>query len=182
MNKKTIEKNEHILVFNEFTIFNTKDNVKKLKKLKLNSKNFQEAGFDVSIGTIIWNKHKDILTNDISQTRLFYNTSNIDLIPNKLNFIKKNGVKEPVIIINRGYGTGKYKFDFCLVDINDEYLLENHIISVRYSKNENRDVKVEMLKRLLSSLRNDKTKQFIDLYFGNCALNSTEVSEILPFY
>jgi hypothetical protein len=36
--------------------------------------------------------------------------------------------------------------------------------------------------QIIQSLTNEKTEQFIQLYFGNNAINTTELREILPIY
>ena len=37
-------------------------------------------------------------------------------------------------------------------------------------------------KSIIKSLKSEKTKKFIKLYFGNNAINTTELCEILPIY
>jgi hypothetical protein len=39
-----------------------------------------------------------------------------------------------------------------------------------------------MYKKIMSSFENEKTKEFIKLYFGNSAVNTTELNYILPIY
>ena len=39
-----------------------------------------------------------------------------------------------MIVVNRGYGVGNYKFNYCLINENYEYLLENHLITIEYIK------------------------------------------------
>jgi hypothetical protein len=38
-------------------------------------------------------------------------------------------------LLNRGYGKGKYKLDYCLINIDYEYLIENHLICIRSNEN-----------------------------------------------
>ena len=55
----------------------TQDNNKKIKKLYKNSNSLSELGFKVSVGNVVWNQCKDLLTDDESKTRLIY-SSNIE--------------------------------------------------------------------------------------------------------
>ena len=104
-------------------------------------------GFSVKVGPLVWNENKNILTDDISGTRLVYSG---DIKDNKFNpqkyrdvskknFIKKAGNTGPCLLVNRGYGKGKYKFSYCILDIDGEYLIENHLIMIIPSKKMTKD-------------------------------------------
>lgn len=41
---------------------------------------------------------------------------------------------------------------------------------------------IQIYKKIINSLNNKKTLEFIRLYFGNNAINTTELNYILPFY
>ena len=67
------------------------------------------------MGNTVWNQCKDILTDNDTYTRLIYSG---DIKGNKLditeyknekkkNYIKSEGIKNPIIVVNRGYGIGK---------------------------------------------------------------------------
>ena len=63
-----------------------------------------------------------------------------------------------------------------------EYLVENHLICIKPKKELPRDELIDLYRQIIQSLTNEKTEQFIKLYFGNNAINTTELSEILPIY
>ena len=179
-------------VFNisNYTIFTT-GNSSELRSLYINSSTLFDLGFKVSVGTVVWNQCKDILTDDSSKTLLIYNSdfSKGKLSPksykndDKKNYINKKGITNPVIAMNRGYGKGSYTFDYCIIDIEKPYLLENHVICVEYIANDkDRDEIIELYNRLIDSFNNEKTKKFIELYLGNNAINTTELNTILPIY
>ena len=86
------------------------------------------------------------------------------------------------MVINRGYGTGKYSFDYCIIDGKKEYLIENHLICIRPKITVENDELIEKYKQIIKSLENEKTSEFIDLYFGNNAINTTEMNHMLPIY
>jgi hypothetical protein len=41
---------------------------------------------------------------------------------------------------------------------------------------------IKKYKEIINSFTSDKTKEFIDLYFGNNAINTTELKQVLPIY
>jgi type I restriction-modification system DNA methylase subunit len=162
--------------------------INKLRDLYAGSTTLSQMGCHVFVGTVVWNQNKAILTNDATKTRLIYSS---DIKDNKLvlqkyvnkekkNYIDKAGCNEPVLVINRGYGVGNYKFDYCLIEGGFEYLIENHLICVKCDL-ENEGA-VAMYERIISSLENPKTIEFIKLYFGNNAINTTELAHIVPFF
>ena len=162
--------------------------IDKLRDLYAGSTTLSQMGCRVFVGTVVWNQNKAILTNDATKTRLIYSS---DIKDNELvlqkytnkekkNYIDKAGCNEPVLVINRGYGVGNYKFDYCLIEGGFDYLIENHLICVKCDLGN--EGAVEMYERIISSLENPKTIEFIKLYFGNNAINTTELAHIVPFF
>jgi adenine-specific DNA-methyltransferase len=185
--KKSSNTDNFIINIKDYTIFGTEDNIEKIKNLYENSKTLYELGFEVSVGNVVWNQCKNILTDDTTKTRLIYST---DIKNNKLtfkkynnkdkkNYINKTGKKEPVLLINRGYGVGNYNFEYCFIDGSFEYLIENHLICISYTKSL---INNDIYKKIIKSLENSKTIEFIKLYFGNNAINTTELNHIFPIY
>jgi tRNA1(Val) A37 N6-methylase TrmN6 len=181
---------DYVLERSNFTIFATKTNCIKLKKLFLNSTSLESLGFKVSIGSVVWNQCKELLTNDDSKTRLIYsssienNTLTLQTYKNdeKKNYINKKGICRPMIVINRGYGVGQYKFNYCLINEEYDYLVENHLITIEYTKELPKDELIKQYKKIITSLNNSNTVEFVATYFGNAAINSSELSQILPIY
>ena len=183
---------DFVLTHSSYTLFATKYNCSKLKNLLLNCSSLEKLGFKVSIGTVVWNQCKDLLTNDCSYTRLIYsscienNSLSLQTSKNdeKKNYIKKKGISHPMLVVNRGYGVGHYKFNYCLINETYEYLVENHLITIEYSKSmdlSNEEL-LNLYKKIIASLENSKTCEFVELYFGNSAINSSELSKIVPIY
>lgn len=162
--------------------------IDKLRDLYAGSTTLSQMGCRVFVGTVVWNQNKAILTNDSTKTRLIYSSDikNNELVlqkyanKEKKNYIDKAGCNEPVLVINRGYGVGNYKFDYCLIEGGFEYLIENHLICVKCDLGN--EGAVAMYEKIISSLENPKTIEFIKLYFGNNAINTTELAHILPIY
>ena len=181
---------KYVLYHSEYTIFGIENNINELKLLYNGSTTLARMNFSVNVGNVVWNQCKDILTDDKKETLLIYSS---DIKNNKLqvkkynnsekkNYIKKEGNNEPLLVINRGYGKGEYKFEYCLLEGKFNYLIENHLICVRYNGVVNDEELIGLYKTIISSLENEKTKKFINLYFGNNAINTTELCNIMPIY
>ena len=181
---------EFVLERSNYTLFATKANCIKLKTLLTNSNSLESLGFKVGIGSIVWNQCKELLTNDTTKTRLIYSScieNNSLSLQNsnnseKKNYINKKGLSGPMIVVNRGYGVGNYKFNYCLINETYEYLLENHLITIQYTKELPREELLKLYKKIIISLEHSNTSEFVEIYFGNNAINSTELSKILPIY
>ena len=82
----------------------------------------------------------------------------------KKNFIELEGLSGPLIVVNRGYGTGEYNFNFCIIDCKDEYLIENHLIMIQYNEESSNLMdkygyyKVKELNKILDSMPNTNSK------------------------
>jgi len=186
-----IKKNEkYVLKRDENTIFNTRENIKLLKKYYKNAKSLKELKFDVKVGNVVWNQVKDKLTCDETKTRLIYSSDIVDnelsikeyKNPEKKNFIDQKGTTDLLLVVNRGYGKGKYKFSYCLIDTDKEYLIENHLIYIKSLENVERNILLKMYNSIINSLKSERTKNFVELYFGNNAINTRELRDILPIY
>jgi adenine-specific DNA-methyltransferase len=175
-----------------YTIFGTQSNIVYLKSLLNNSQTLFNMGYSVNVGNIVWNQHKKDLTDDTNKTLLIYSSdiSNNKLIIKKYsnnekkNYINKDGSNVPLLVINRGYGVGSYNFNYCIINENDKinYLIENHLICIKYKESICNEELIEKYKKIIESFKNEKTIEFIKIYFGNNAINTTELCKILPIY
>jgi hypothetical protein len=181
------------MIINDYCIFNTPQNIQKLYELYKGASTLDEQGFDVKVGSIVWNQHKSKLTEDSSNTLLIYNSNiknnKLELVeydnPEKKKYIIMEGKTDPLLVLNRGYGKGQYTFNYCLIDIKEPYLIENHLIMI-INKNKSlaktKDELINKYKKIIDSFNNQKTKEFVEIYFGNNAINTTEIKHILPIY
>ena len=55
-------------------------------------------------------------------------------------------------------------------------------ICIIYTKPISKEELIILYKKIIISFDSKKTKEFIKLYFGNNAMNTTELCEILPIY
>jgi tRNA1(Val) A37 N6-methylase TrmN6 len=191
LQKKINSRNELFSLFNdENIIFGTPNDINQLKLLYENSTTLSKLNFNVSVGNIVWNQCKEQLTDDNTKTLLIYssdiknNTLSIQQYSNeeKKNYINRQGNTNPLLVINRGYGVGKYKFEYCLIDGGTEYLIENHLICIKYNSPIENNELIHLYQKIIQSFNNQKTMEFIQLYFGNNAINTSELKNILPIY
>ena len=172
------------------TIFNSTENLNKIDELQMNSTTLEEMGFEVFVGKCVWNQVKELLTDDDTKTLLVYSgdikENELNIInysnPEKKNYIDRDGEKGPLLVVNRGYGKGEYVFNYCLINIEGEYLIENHLICIKSKKKVNKNNLLDLYDKIIKSFNNPKTKDFISLYFTNDAINTTELQHVLPIY
>jgi hypothetical protein len=169
------------------------DNVPRLIRLYSGSQSLAELHFNVHVGTVVWNQCKTILTDDASKTRLIYSSNIEDCAfvhktyknAEKKAFIDKPGIQVPMIVLNRGYGVGEYQFDYCLITPDvvgcESYLVENHLICITAAAGVAGEANTDF-QRVMRSFRDPRTREFIECYFGNSAINTTELNHMLPIY
>ena len=176
--------------FNGISLFT--DQKKLFQNLVKNTKTLTELGFTVKNGDTIWNKFKDILTDNNKETILVYSSNiknnkfKLTSFPNnekKKQYIKRTGLTGPRIIIPRGYGNSQYVFNYALLNIDGQYLLENHIISIFYEDdNLSKDEILKKLNNIIKSFKQKRTSKFVDIFSGTNSLNITEIQNMLPIY
>lgn len=189
-NKKPIDNSNYIIPIHNYTLFNTESNIKELSNLYNDSTSLDKLGFNVSVGKVVWNQVKDKLTDDESKTLLIYsgdiknNTLEICKYSNhqKKNYIDCDGINNPVLLVNRGYGKGKYSFNYCLIDIGRQFQVENHLICISPSLDMDKSDLLDKYNKIIQSFNDSRTSKFIKLYCTNDAMNTTELKYNLPIY
>ena len=175
--------------FNDNFMF-TNDSVF-LKSLLEGTTTLAQLGLSVRTGNIVWNQHKDELTDDDNETVLVYNTNltkehTIDLKSfkneEKHQYIKKDGRIDPVLVVNRGNGNSAYKLNYALVSNIGPYLIENHLNEIYSSKKIKKEELINLFNKIIQSFENPKTQIFITTFLGNNGLSKTELETIFPIY
>ena len=190
MTKSILNKNKLFVVEQAMSALGTRENIKTIKNLMKETKTLDQMGFKVTVGKVVWNQNKQILTSDKNKTRLVYSSDISDKTlvfkeysnEAKKNFIDKKGQTGPILVLNRGYGVGDYKFEYCLINESFEYLIENHLICIEHIAQIDDEELIKKYEIIIESFENDKTHEFIKTYFGNNAINTTELCKILPIY
>jgi adenine-specific DNA-methyltransferase len=175
-------KSNFVVNFDNIVLFKTIHEVQKIKSLIENTTTLYKLGFTISVGKVVWNECKELLTDDSSKTLLIYNG---DIKNNKLeiksyispkkNYINKKGTTGKMLLVNRGYGNGKYSFNYTLVNLEREYLVENHLLQLKTNSE-------ELYNLVIKSFENKKTIEFIEIVFSTNAINIQEFMYMLPIY
>ena len=165
-------------------------NYDELKSVFEGSTTLIKIGLRVRTGNIVWNEHKEKLTNDSDETLLIYNTNitknnelEIKSFKNdeKKQYIKLDGRIDTVMVVNRGNGNSKYKLNYAIIN-KKIYLIENHLNEIYASSSIKKDELINTFNKISQSFKNPKTQKFIDLFLGNNGLSKTELETIFPIY
>jgi adenine-specific DNA-methyltransferase len=160
------------------------ENADDIKEILRGSTSLKALGIQVKTGTVVWNEHKDILTDDATKTLLIYNsnvakTNSVEILQfnndEKKQYITMDGSTGPCIVVNRGNGNSAYQLTYAYVDGKRPYLVENHLNMI-LCKTE------ATAKKILASFANEKTVKFVSTFLGNNGLSKTELETIFPIY
>jgi len=156
-----------------------------------NATTIQQMGLAVKTGTVVWNEHKDLLTSDDLNTILLYNTNvtndnkiKLTTFKNaeKAQHINMEGSTDPIIVVNRGNGNASYNFKYALVEKLMPFVVENHLNMIYSPTPKKKSELISIYKKIIHSFETPKTREFIELFFGNNGLSKTELETILPIY
>ena len=186
--KKTNSKKSSKNIFkkNGITIF-TEDK-KFLNKAYKNTVSLKDIGYEVKTGSIIWNEHKEKLTNDKNNSTLLIWASNINngkiiigYTKGKPQYIKNISndliIKSRVVVVNRITGSSK-DINIKAAIVNEkEFVCENHVNVIYMSKNANCNYSLEDIFKALQNKTNIKVMRLIS---GNTQISKTELERLLP--
>lgn len=187
--KKTNSKKSSKYIFkkNGITIF-TEDK-KFLNKAYKNTVSLKDIGYTVKTGNIIWNEHKEKLTNDKNNSTLLIWASNINngkiiigYTKGKPQYIKNISndliIKSRVVVVNRITGSSK-DINIKAAIVNEkEFVCENHVNVIYMSKNANCNYSLEDIFKALQDKTNIKVMRLIS---GNTQISKTELERLFPF-
>lgn len=186
--KKTNSKKSSKYIFkkNGITIF-TEDK-KFLNKAYKNTVSLKDIGYTVKTGSIIWNEHKEKLTNEKNNSTLLIWASNINngkiiigYTKGKPQYIKNISndliIKSRVVVVNRITGSSK-EINIKAAIVNEkEFICENHVNVIYMSKNANCNYSLEDIFKALQNKTNIKVMRLIS---GNTQISKTELERLLP--
>lgn len=186
--KKTNSKKSSKYIFkkNGITIF-TEDKIFLNKSYK-NTVSLKDIGYTVKTGSIIWNEHKEKLTNDKNNSTLLIWASNINngkiiigYTKGKPQYIKNISndliIKSRVVVVNRITGSSK-EINIKAAIVNEkEFVCENHVNVIYMSKNANCNYSLEDIFKALQDKTNIKVMRLIS---GNTQISKTELERLLP--
>ena len=186
--KKTNSKKSSKYIFkkNGITIF-TEDK-KFLNNAYENTVSLKDIGYTVKTGNIIWNEHKEKLTNDKNNSTLLIWASNINngkiiigYTKGKPQYIKNISndliIKSRVVVVNRITGSSK-DINIKAAIVNEkEFVCENHVNVIYPLKNANCNYSLEDIFKALQDKTNIKVMRLIS---GNTQISKTELERLLP--
>ena len=186
--KKTNSKKSSKYIFkkNRITIFTEDKNF--LNKSYKNTVSLKDIGYTVKTGNIIWNEHKEKLTNDKNNSTLLIWASNINngkiiigYTKGKPQYIKNISndliIKSRVVVVNRITGSSK-DINIKAAIVNEkEFVCENHVNVIYMSKNANCNYSLEDIFKALQDKTNIKVMRLIS---GNTQISKTELERLLP--
>lgn len=186
--KKTNSKKSSKYIFkkNGITIF-TEDK-KFLNNAYENTVSLKDIGYTVKTGSIIWNEHKEKLTNDKNNSTLLIWASNINngkiiigYTKGKPQYIKNISndliIKSRVVVVNRITGSSK-DINIKAAIVNEkEFVCENHVNVIYPLKNANCNYSLEDIFKALQDKTNIKVMRLIS---GNTQISKTELERLLP--
>ena len=186
--KKTNSKKSSKYIFkkNGITIFTEDKNF--LNKSYKNTVSLKDIGYTVKTGSIIWNEHKEKLTNDKNNSTLLIWASNINngkiiigYTKGKPQYIKNISndliIKSRVVVVNRITGSSK-DINIKAAIVNEkEFVCENHVNVIYMSKNANQNYSLEDIFKALQDKTNIKIMRLIS---GNTQISKTELERLLP--
>lgn len=139
----------------------------------------KELGFNITIGDIIWNQNKKILS-DVRETntKILIYSSNIGFKriqeSNIKNLEKKQYISNKIIkyknciILPRNINN---KLRFYLIKDNKDFVFENHVIIITHSE-------LNKLEKLYTYLTDEKNDLIIKKYFKSTNISKNEVYNI----
>jgi len=140
---------------------------------------FDDEGFSGSIGEIVWNQKKELLTSDDTEKILCYSTNikrddfivkdKVSSDENKKQYIKNTEVKyKDCIIIPR---TISKKLKFHLILDNENYIFENHVIIITHKDK-------DKLIWLYEKMKGNELDKYFDLFFNSSSLSISELKNL----
>lgn len=165
-----------------------------LRNYFVGSNTIRGLGLSVRTGTIVWNQHKDLMSDNPADTLLIYNTNVSDdnqiVLTEFRNEEKQQYIRHasnscdnnPIIVVNRGNGNSTYRFKYALVESDRPVLVENHLNMIYSTVDRPHEELMELYGQVLRSFQDERTHKFIEMFFGNGGLSKTELETILPIY
>lgn len=174
--KKCKNDGKFIFHHNDILIF-TKE-YKHLNEIYSNCCSLKDLGFEVRTGTLVWNQHKEKLSERESDILLVWahNITNNGFVKSnkKPQFININikPINQKVIITNRIAGNNS-KLKSCILD-ETNFICENHV-NVIYPK-----TNTITLEELLVHLQNPENIDIMKKVIGNTQISKNELEKLFP--
>lgn len=181
---KKKRRNNSLFHFSDNYVMGSKESIARMKHLSDRRPTLAYLGFEVKTGTVEWDKVRNLVSNDEEKTLILYgsdvskkNTMEFHPINTKKEkrYIDMEGVKEEVILVNRGTGKRDFEFNFALLDIDEEYVLDRHLLSISHKDK-------DKYEDIIDSFSDERTQEFASLFCNNGSVSVKEIKEIFPLF
>ncbi len=193
--KNQVKNNKYVFQRGENIFFTYQKS--QLEECYQNSTTLSEAGFLVKTGTVVWNEHKEKMSDDPNHSLLLYNSNveknqvNIKTFSNdeKKQYIQfeEKIEKVPFIVCNRGHGNSKYKLNYAYIDekllesLNVKSVcVENHLNIIYYNGTVDEKVRKKMKYICEKLCEDEKIQKWCELFLGNNGFSKTELESYFP--
>lgn len=163
------------------TIFTTKKDF--LEEEFRKGKTLHERGFKVTTGTVVWNQHREKLSNDNSDILLIWSHNitekglELENNPKKQYICGLEARIGPAIVINRVIGQpGRGKLRAALIPAGRSYLAENHVNVITGEGKRESDFQ-ELLKIIKG---HPNISELLEAISGNTQLSKNELENCIP--
>lgn len=190
--------NRFVLNLPHRTLFFADPDYKKRMETLLSLPTLDQLGFSVSTGNVVWNQHKDKLTNaGAGNTVLLYahnigpdgivlpedgaaGTKKRKLFPGKEQYLisdslATNPLCGPAILVNRIVGIGGALKSCLIRDPEFRFYAENHVNVIRH-----RDNDLDTLVRLQAFFKSEPCQQVIEAIMSSTQLSKYELQHLIP--
>jgi adenine-specific DNA-methyltransferase len=168
-----------------------------IREILSGSKRLANLSLIAKTGNVVWNQVKDkLVEKNTDGSKLLIYSSNItdstleidNLNPSKdgtkkqyVKGLKKPTINSPVILVERGFGNSFSFSAIMITDMNDFYA-ENHVNVIRASASLPVSEQKEKLEYIMKSLKDPRTRRFLELFMGNGMLSASDLNNVLPIF
>ncbi|PUA32755.1 MAG: hypothetical protein B7O98_04700 [Zestosphaera tikiterensis] len=183
--KKTKNTGKYVFKYKEVLIFS--ENHEYLKKVFNEALTLKDLGYKVLTGRVVWNQHKDKLTqnpgegipliwaHNIKKGKLILN-NNVKK-PQYIIWPESKADKGPAIVVTRVVGhPKKASLKAALIPPNIVFVAENHVNVIYPPPNASLEELHEIVKQLNSKNINKIVRELI----GNTQISKTELENLIP--
>ena len=183
--KKAANSGRYVFRYGRHLVFSEK--ASELAGFFQGAKTLRELGYTVRTGRVVWNKHRDKLTNDPSGGVLLVWAHNIK--PGRLTLVnrvdKPQYIKWPIdladrgpaIVVNRVIGhPDNPSIEAALIPPGILFVAENHV-NVIYPPP---GTTIGELEEIVQQLNSEQVRKIVSWIIGNTQLSKTELEELIP--
>lgn len=183
--KKAANTGRYVFRHGRHLIFSEK--ASELARFFQGAKTLRELGYTVRTGKVVWNKHRDKLTNNPSEGVLLVWAHNIKpgrlTLENRVDkpqYIKwpiRLADRGPAIVVNRVIGhPNNPSIEAALIPPGILFVAENHV-NVIYPPP---STTMSELEEIVRQLNSEQIRKVVSWIIGNTQLSKTELEELIP--